>query len=79
MFKFSHPEDEKKKMGQTQGMCKNAIEQASCVLEYVPDHLKTQEICEKAVKDKPETLNLFQITSRLKGCVKRPLKMKYIA
>ena len=37
----------------------------------VPDHLKTQEMCNKAVEEDPWQLG----DSKPKGCVKEPLKM----
>ena len=35
-------------------MCKKAVEDDPGTLNFVPDHLKTQQICEKAVEDDPD-------------------------
>ena len=37
-------------------MCGETVLREPYILWYVPDHLKTQEICERAVEDEPETL-----------------------
>ena len=37
-------------------MCEGAIEASSWQLKYVPDQYKTQEMCNKAVRDDPSTL-----------------------
>ena len=34
-------------------MCEKAVEDESRTLKYVPDELKTQEMCEKAVEKDP--------------------------
>ena len=35
-----------------------AVEVDPCTLRYVPVHLKTLGICERAVEDKPKTLEI---------------------
>ena len=35
---------------------KRPLKKASRVLKYVPDHFKTQKMCEKAVKEDPNAL-----------------------
>ena len=37
-------------------MCNAAVIQDSCWLEFVADHLKTQEMCDKAVMEDPSFL-----------------------
>ena len=37
-------------------MCEKAVEDESESLEFVPDHLKTQEMCERVVENEPDTL-----------------------
>ena len=32
-----------------------------CALEFVPDHLKSEEMCEKAVWEEPSLCNMFPI------------------
>ena len=32
-------------------MCNEAVEEDPWMLEHIPDHLKTQEICNKAARD----------------------------
>ena len=34
-------------------MCKQAVEKKSWCLEYVPDELKTQEMCENVIRENP--------------------------
>ena len=37
-------------------MCIKAVEVDPSSLQFVPDHLKTQEMCDKAVKDDSSSL-----------------------
>ena len=37
-------------------MCDAAVMEDSCVLEFVPDHFKAQEMCDEAVKEDPFSL-----------------------
>ena len=37
-------------------MCEKAVEDEPETLEYVPDHLKTEEICKEAVRREPYAL-----------------------
>ena len=45
----------------------------SQMLKYVPDHLKTQAMCESAVEDEPESLEFIPDNLKTKRCVKEPL------
>ena len=40
-------------------MCDKAVKDDLWVLEDVPDHFKTQEICERVVENKPETFQFI--------------------
>ena len=55
-------------------MCEKAIKKGPWSLEFVPDHLKTQEMCEKAVDDELDTLEFVPDHFKTEGCVKGPLK-----
>ena len=37
-------------------MCDVAVMEYPCALEFVPDHLKSEEMCEKAVWEEPSPL-----------------------
>ena len=53
-------------------MCKRAIEKEPETLEYVPDHLKTQETCERKVEEEPYTVvpDYFKMKKICGGVVK---------
>ena len=40
----------------TQNMCSSVMRIEQCSLPYVPDHFRTQKMCDKAVKDDPSFL-----------------------
>ena len=60
-------------------MCNKVVEEDSYQLGDFPDHLKTRDMCEKAVVDKAEPLGYVLITLSPKGGVERPLKMNHTA
>ena len=61
---------------QPQGKCIEAVDVEPKSLGHVSDQYKTQEMCDKAVKDDPETQQyflLFLTVLKQKKCVSRPL------
>ena len=46
-----------------------------CWVREIPDHLKTQEICDEAVRIEPRSLEFIPDHLKPKGCVNEPLKV----
>ena len=51
-------------------MCEKIVEKGPWPLEFVLDHLKTQEMCEKTVEDELDTLEFVPDHLKTEGCVK---------
>ena len=54
--------------------CDEAVACSTRMLRHVPDHFKTQEICDKAVEKIHRGCNTSLITLRHKRCVEKQLK-----
>ena len=52
----------------SQEMCEKAVRSESRSLEFLPDHLKVQGMCNNAVQTIHGCCYLHQITSRRKKC-----------
>ena len=55
-------------------MCNEAIKKEPWMLEDVPDHFKTQKMCEKAVEKSHTPWGMSLITLRCRKCVMMLLK-----
>ena len=55
-------------------MCERAVEEKSPTLEFVPDHLKTQEMCERAVEENPYTLKFVSDPLNTKKLCERAIE-----
>ena len=58
----------------TQEICKETVREESYALKFVPDHRKTLDKCDTAVRINPAAFFLFLTVLKLKRCVLKVLR-----